>query len=112
MMIQKVNIRSGFSFCSVALRRGKQLIASILAVAAAAELLHPVSAQACAACYGQSDAPIARGMNWGILSLLGMVGVVLGILSAFFVFLARKAGEVPAVPTGAPTIEPTENIET
>lgn len=53
-----------------------------------------VSARACAACYGQSDSPLAEGMNWGIFSLLGMIVLVLGGVGAFFVFLARKAAAV------------------
>ena len=51
---------------------------------------------ACAACFGQSDSAMAAGMNWGILSLLGMIVVVLGGVAAFFVFLARKAAAVAA----------------
>ena len=81
-------------------------------VAAAIALLQPASAFACAACYGQSDAPIARGMNWGIVSLLGMVGMVLGILSAFFVFLARKAQDAAATPSGMRRVGPTGDVET
>jgi len=51
---------------------------------------------ACAACFGQSDSAMAAGMNWGILSLLGMIGVVLGGVAGFFVFLARKAAAAAA----------------
>ena len=46
---------------------------------------------ACAACYGQSDSPMAAGMNWGILSLLGMIFLVLGGVAGFFVFLMRRS---------------------
>ena len=35
------------------------------------------SAQACAACFGQNDGPLAKGMNAGIFTLLGVVGLVL-----------------------------------
>src|SRR5258708_1160276 len=56
--------------------------------------LHPTSLWACAACYGQSDSPMAKGMNWGIFSLLAVVVSVLGGIAAFFVFLARKCGTV------------------
>jgi len=59
-------------------------------------LLQPGSAWACAACYGQSDSPLAAGMNWGIMSLLGMIVMVLGGFAAFFVFLARRAASVAA----------------
>ena len=53
--------------------------------------LRPGAAQACAACYGQSDSPMAHGMNWGILSLLVVVVSVLSSIAAFFVFLAKKS---------------------
>jgi hypothetical protein len=56
-----------------------------------AAALHPNPLWACAACYGQSDSPMAAGMNWGILSLLGMIVVVLGGVAAFFIFLARRS---------------------
>ena len=52
---------------------------------------HPAVARACAACYGQSDSPLAQGFNWGILSLLAVVVCVLGGIAGFFVFLARRA---------------------
>jgi len=53
--------------------------------------LTPRLSWACAACYGQSDSPLAAAMNWGILSLLGVIGVVLGGVAAFFVFLAKRS---------------------
>ena len=49
------------------------------------------SALACAACYGQSDSPLAQGMNWGIVSLLAVVGCVLSGVAAFFVHIGRKS---------------------
>jgi len=53
--------------------------------------LHPVSLFACAACYGASDSAMAKGMNWGIFSLLGIVAMVLGSVATFFVFIGKKA---------------------
>lgn len=53
--------------------------------------LHPESVQACAACYGQSDSPMAAGMNWGILSLLVIIVSVLVSIAASFIVLARKS---------------------
>ena len=50
---------------------------------------------ACAACYGQSDSPMAHGMNWGIFSLLTVVVSVLGTIAAFFIYLARRAAANP-----------------
>ena len=54
----------------------------------------PSSALACAACYGQSDSPMATGMNWGIFCLLGFVVFVLGSLTTFFVFIAKRSATV------------------
>lgn len=53
--------------------------------------LAPQSVWACAACYGQSDSAMAAGMNWGIISLLGMIVAVLGGVAGFFVFLIRRS---------------------
>ncbi len=66
----------------------------------ALSVLVPGSAWACAACYGQSDSPLAQGMNWGIFSLLAIIGLVLGGVASFFVYLARKSarGALPAGP--------------
>jgi hypothetical protein len=53
--------------------------------------LQPGAVLACAACYGQSDSPMAQGMNWGIFSLLAVVVTVLGGIAGFFVYLARRS---------------------
>jgi hypothetical protein len=58
--------------------------------------MHADSLRACTACYGQSDSPMAAGMNWGIMSLLVVVGVVLGGVASFFVYLAKRAASVAA----------------
>lgn len=66
---------------------------------------------ACAACFGKSDSPLALGVNWGIFSLLAVVVCVLGGISAFFIFLAKRAamaqpmGAVPG-PVAASTSQP------
>ena len=60
-------------------------------------LLLPLhSALACAACYGASDSPMAKGMNWGILSLLAVIGVVLACVASFFVYLGVRATQPAA----------------
>jgi hypothetical protein len=48
------------------------------------------SAMACATCFGASDSPMAQGMNWGIFTLLIVVGSVLAGIAGFFVFLAYR----------------------
>jgi len=45
---------------------------------------------ACSACYGESDSPMAQGMNAGIIALLVIVGGVLGGVAAFFIYLVRR----------------------
>ena len=52
--------------------------------------LTPSPLMACATCFGQSDAPMAQGMNWGIFTLLGMIVAVLVTIASFFVYLIRK----------------------
>jgi hypothetical protein len=63
----------------------------VVAGALCAVAFHPASLFACAACYGASDSAMAKGMNWGIFSLLGVVGMVLGSVATFFVFIGKKA---------------------
>jgi len=49
---------------------------------------------ACAACYGRSNDPLARGINWGIFTLLGVVVLMLSsIATFFFVFLRRQEAQ-------------------
>ena len=78
----------------------RQLCAFAAGLAALIPLV-PSSTSACAACYGASDAPMAQGMNWGILSLLGVIVSVLAIFAGFFIFLARRAAA--PTPPGAGT---------
>ena len=74
----------------------RRVIAFLLVLAAFAFAAQPTSLLACAACYGQSDSPLAQGMNWGIFSLLGVVVFVLGSVAAFFVYLVRKEATISA----------------
>ena len=72
----------------------------LLALALAAAAV-PQSVRACAACFGASDSPMAKGMNWGIFSLLVVVVTVLGGIAAFFIYLARKSAATSLVVGGA-----------
>ena len=89
---------SGFGF------QLKTLLPSLVVALA----LHPGPLWACAACAGQSDSPMAKGMNLGILSLLAVIGVVLGGVVSFFVYLGKKSATVSAVSAAARSVEPTE----
>ncbi len=86
------------------LRHGVKIF---LAAASLTALLHPAPLRACAACYGASDSPMAKGMNWGIFTLLGVVGCVLSTFATFIVFLAKKSAAAAAA---QPSPEPTEKI--
>jgi hypothetical protein len=52
------------------------------------------SATACATCFGASDSPMAKGMNWGIFSLLTVIVCMLSVIASFFVFLSKKSAQV------------------
>jgi hypothetical protein len=62
---------------------------------------------ACAACFGQSDSAMAQGMNWGILSLLGIIALVLGGVASFFVYLAKRTSALAASTGSEKLLEPT-----
>ena len=64
------------------------------------------SAMACATCFGASDSALAKGMNFGIMSLLLVVLAVLGGVASFFVYLARRSASMPAEAT-----EPSTSLE-
>jgi hypothetical protein len=51
-------------------------------------------ALACAACFGQSDSSLARGMNMGIFALLLVITSVLCAVAGFFVFVARRTAHL------------------
>mgnify|MGYP001161285169 FL=1 len=51
---------------------------------------------ACAACYGESDSALAKGMNAGILTLLIIVGGLLMGIVAFFVFIYYRSKKAAA----------------
>lgn len=80
----------------------------LLAAFLGAMALQPASLFACAACYGASDSAMAKGMNWGIFSLLGVVVMVLGSVATFFVFLGKKAAAAANEQPGADSTAQTE----
>lgn len=54
-------------------------------------LAAPRVALACPVCFGQTDSPLARAMNSGILFMLGIVAIVLAAFASFFICLIRRA---------------------
>ena len=51
----------------------------------------PRAALACPVCFGQSDSPLAKGVNVGVLFLLGTITAVLIGFASFMIYLARRA---------------------
>ena len=60
-------------------------------------ILLPSAASACATCYGGNiDSSMADGMNWGIFTLLGVVGTVLAAFLTFLIYATRKSEALEA----------------
>ena len=53
-------------------------------------LFVPETADACATCFGDPNAPAAQGMNWAILTLLGVTGGVLGAVISTIISIGKK----------------------
>ena len=52
-------------------------------------------ALACPVCFGNSDAPMAKATNLGIIFMLVVVAVVLVGFASFFINLIRRANAMP-----------------
>jgi hypothetical protein len=60
----------------------------------------PRVAFACPVCFGENDSPLAAGINYGILAMLGVIGVLWVAFGSFFIYLRRRArlAETGALP--------------
>ena len=76
------------------------IIASGLAAVA------PLQVLGCAACFGRSESAMAVGMNYGIMSLLVVIATMLGLIATFFVYIVRRAGQMPDAQLPEPTAVP------
>jgi hypothetical protein len=54
-------------------------------------LAAPRAVLACPVCFGQSDSPLAKGVNMGVLFMLGTITAVLIGFAGFMIYLARRA---------------------
>ncbi len=61
------------------------------ALVAAVLTLAPRTALACSVCFGQSDSPLALGINYGIFLMLGIIVVLWAAFGSFFIYLRRRA---------------------
>ena len=71
-------------------------LAGVAWMMAITAILSPSSLFACAACFGKSDSALAKGMNMGIFSLLGVVVCVLGGFVALIIHIARRGAAYAA----------------
>ena len=53
-------------------------------------LFIPETADACATCFGDPTAPASQGMNWAIITLLGVTGGVLGGVISTIISIRKK----------------------
>ena len=60
------------------------LLTGLLAVA-------PRAVLACPVCFGQNDSPLAAGINYGILVMLGLIVGLWAAFGSFFIYLRRRA---------------------
>lgn len=56
---------------------------------------------ACSVCYGDPNSSMSKGLTWGIAVLLGVVVTVLGGITTFFVYLAKKSATASIAPASA-----------
>jgi hypothetical protein len=80
--------------------RRRPLSTTLAGVLAAVMILVPRAAFACPVCFGANDSPLALGINYGILVMLGIIGALWVAFGSFFMYLRRRArlaetGELP-----------------
>jgi hypothetical protein len=79
----------------------KHFFSSALTAGALLLVLHPVSAQACAACFSGADPKTGAALNSAIFIMLGCVGGMLGLITAVgisFVRRSRRVADRPEFP--------------
>ena len=54
-------------------------------------VLSPGLLPACSVCYGEPDSGMAKGLAWGVVVLLGEGLTVLGGITTFFVYIAKRS---------------------
>jgi len=68
----------------------KKTLFTVIALAA------PRVALACPVCFGNSDSPLAKATNLGILAMLVVVAGMLASFAAFFIYLNRRSRMIEA----------------
>ena len=60
----------------------------------------PRAVLACPVCFGQSDSPLASGINYGIFVMLGIIGGLWVAFASFFIHLKRSADAAAKAESG------------
>jgi uncharacterized membrane protein len=81
---------------------------TLLMAAVIAAALAPSSLLACATCHGRSDSLLAKGMNAGIFTLMGVIVTVLTAIALFFVHIVRKEESKDSASNSPPSARPTD----
>jgi hypothetical protein len=77
-----------------------KILRNILVIMAA---FMPAPLFACATCHGQSNSPLAYGVNAGIFTLMAVIVTVLAGIAVFFVHIVRKEEAQLRPPPQKPT---------
>ena len=73
-------------------------ISRLVFVFASIFCLIPGIASACSVCFGAPpDHPMTESLNLAIIALIGVTGTVLGGISTFFIFLARRGKKISEI---------------
>ena len=70
---------------------GSKMMRLVVTLSAQALILAPTQVWACPICFGDVDSPMARGMTWAVLVLIGITGGVLCAFAAFFIYLFKRS---------------------
>ncbi len=73
------------------MRKSQQFRVLLTAATVTLVMALPRVLLACAVCFGAPDAAQTRGMNLGIITMLGVTGVVLGGFGGMIFCFARRA---------------------
>jgi len=73
---------------------------ALITIATIAVLLLPRLALACPVCFGESDAPLAKAINLGVVAMLVVVVAVLAGFASFMLYLNRRARIAAAAEEG------------
>jgi hypothetical protein len=73
------------------MRKSQELRVLLTAATVTLVMALPRVLLACAVCFGAPDAAQTRGMNLGIITMLGVTGVVLGGFGGMIFCFARRA---------------------